>query len=120
MRYRSKYLVLQIICWMKWGRPTAAIVVDMRTWKLKPAYQKSTMKITKDIGRRFQDKNRYGSDNAADAMKEYGLKVNTPSKENLNEWYEVIDQIKNESFLSSLITIDAFDRLTEIKNNECE
>ena len=100
---------------MKWGNLTAAIVVDMRTWnKLKPAYQKSMMKITKDIGRRFQDKNRYGSDNAVDAMKEYGLKVNTPSKENLNEWYEVIDQM-DKSFRGSFITIDAFDRLTEIK-----
>ena len=100
---------------MKWGNLTAAIVVDMRTWnKLKPTYQKSMMKITKDIGRRFQDKNRYGSDNAVDAMKEYGLKVNTPSKENLKEWYEVIDQM-DKSFRGSFITIDAFDRLTEIK-----
>ena len=72
------------------------------------------MKITNDIGTRFQDKNRYGSDNAVDAMKEYGLKVNTPSKQNLKEWYEVIDQM-DKSFRGSFITIDAFDRLTEIK-----
>ena len=100
---------------MKWGNLTAAIVVDIRTWnKLKPNYQDAMMKITKDIGKRFQDKNRYGSDNAVDAMKEYGLKVNTPSNEHLKEWNSLIDQM-DKSFRGSFITINAFDRLKEIK-----
>ena len=100
---------------MKWGNLTAAIVIDMRIWnKLKPEYQNSMVKISKDIGKRFQDKNRYASNDAVEAMKQYGLKVNKPSSDNLVEWYSLIEQM-DKSFRGSFISIDAFDRLTEIK-----
>ena len=100
---------------MKWGNLTGAIVVDMRVWnKLKPEYQKLMLNISKNIGRRFQDKNRYGSDDAVNVMKKYGLKVNKPSSEQLTEWYDLIEKM-DESFRGSFITTDAYDRLMEIK-----
>ena len=100
---------------MKWGNLTGAIVVDMRVWnKLKPEYQKLMLNISKDIGKRFQDKNRYGSDDAVNVMKKYGLKVNKPSSEQLTEWYDLIEKM-DESFRGSFITTDAYDRLMEIK-----
>ncbi|MFL3052297.1 MAG: TRAP transporter substrate-binding protein DctP [Candidatus Neomarinimicrobiota bacterium] len=100
---------------MKWGNLTGAIVVDMRVWnKLKPEYQKLMLNISKNIGKRFQDKNRYGSDAAVNVMKKYGLKVNKPSSEQLTEWYDLIEKM-DESFRGSFITTDAYDRLMEIK-----
>ena len=100
---------------MKWGNLTGAIVVDMRVWnKLKPEYQKLMLNISKNIGKRFQDKNRYGSDDAVNVMKKYGLKVNKPSSEQLMEWYDLIEKM-DESFRGSFITTDAYDRLMEIK-----
>ena len=100
---------------MKWGNLTGAIVVDMRVWnKLKPEYQKLMLNISKNIGRRFQDKNRYGSDDAVNVMKKYGLKVNKPSSEQLTEWYDLIEKM-DKSFRGSFITTDAYDRLMEIK-----
>ena len=100
---------------MKWGNLTGAIVVDMRVWnKLKPEYQKLMLNISKNIGKRFQDKNRYGSDDAVDVMKKYGLKVNKPSSEQLTEWYDLIEKM-DKSFRGSFITTDAYDRLMEIK-----
>ena len=100
---------------MKWGNLTGAIVVDMRIWnKLKPEYQKLMLNISKNIGKRFQDKNRYGSDDAVNVMKKYGLKVNKPSSEQLTEWYDLIEKM-DESFRGSFITTDAYDRLMEIK-----
>ena len=100
---------------MKWGNLTAAIVIDMRTWnKLKPDHQKLISSISKKIGKKFQDKNRYGSDDAVNVMKQYGLKVNKPSSEQLAEWYGLIDEM-GESFRGSFITVDAYDRLIEIK-----
>ena len=100
---------------MKWGNLTGAIVVDMRDWnKLKPEYQKLMLNISKNIGKRFQDKNRYGSDDAVNVMKKYGLKVNKPSSEQLTEWYDLIEKM-DESFRGSFITTDAYDRLMEIK-----
>ena len=100
---------------MKWGNLTGAIVVDMRVWnKLKPEYQKLMLNISKNIGKRFQDKNRYGSDDAVNVMKKYGLKVNKPSSEQLTEWNDLIEKM-DESFRGSFITTDAYDRLMEIK-----
>lgn len=100
---------------MKWGNLTAAIVIDMRTWnKLKHDHQKLISSISKKIGKKFQDKNRYGSDDAVNVMKQYGLKVNKPSSEQLAEWYDLIDEM-GESFRGSFITVDAYDRLIEIK-----
>ena len=100
---------------MKWGNLTGAIVVDMRVWnKLKPEYQKLMLNISKNIGKRFQDKNRYGSDDAVNVMKKYGLKVNKPSSEQLTEWYDLIEKM-DESFRGYFITTDAYDRLMEIK-----
>ena len=100
---------------MKWGNLTGAIVVDMRVWnKLKPEYQKLMLNISKNIGKRFQDKNRYGSDDAVNVMKKYGLKVNKPSSEQLTEWYDLIEKM-DKSFRGSFITTDAYDRLMEIK-----
>jgi len=100
---------------MKWGNLTAAIVIDMRIWnKLKPEHQTSMLKISKKIGKRFQDKNRYESSDAVNAMKEYGLTVNKPSLDNLAKWNALIEQM-DKSFRGSFITIDAFDKLSEIK-----
>ena len=101
---------------MKWGNLTGAIVIDMRIWnKIKPKHQQAMMNISKEIGKRFQDKNRHGSDKAVETMKKYGLTVNKPSSEQLNEWYALIDNM-DKSFRGSFISIDAYDRLIEIKN----
>ena len=101
---------------MKWANLTGAIIIDMKIWnRIKPKDQQSILKVSQQIGKRFQDKNRHGSDKAVEVMKEYGLTVNTPSPEQLNEWYELIDDM-DKSFRGSFITVDAYDKLMQIKN----
>ena len=101
---------------MKWGNLTGAIIIDMKIWnRIKPKDQQSILKVSQQIGKRFQDKNRHGSDKAVEVMKEYGLTVNKPTPEQLNEWYDLIDDM-DKSFRGSFITVDAYDKLMQIKN----
>ena len=101
---------------MKWGNLTAAVIVDMKIWKrIKPSYQTSMVTIAQDIGTKFQNKNRNSSNEAVDTMKEYGLTVNTPSKIQLQEWFDLIETM-DQSFRGSFISEKAYDRLKEIKD----
>ena len=100
---------------MKWGNLTAAIIIDLKTWnKIKPEYQESMLSVAKSIGDGFQQKNRYDSDKSVEVMKKYGLKVNTPTPEQVNIWDELISSM-GPDIRGSLIEENAFDRLMEIK-----
>jgi TRAP-type C4-dicarboxylate transport system substrate-binding protein len=100
---------------MKWGNLTAAIVIDMRTWKrIKPDHQKAMLRIAQNIGNKFQEKNRHETDKAVEVMKQYGLKVNTPTVEQVEEWKELIKQMYPD-IRGTLIDEKAFDKLMEIK-----
>ncbi len=100
---------------MKWGNLTAAIVIDVRTWKrIKPKHQAAMVKIAQKIGKGFQDKNRHETDKAVDVMKQYGLKVNTPTDEQVAEWKAFIERMYPD-IRGSLIDENAFDKLMEIK-----
>ena len=100
---------------MKWGNLTAAIIIDLKTWnKIKPEYKESMLSVAKSIGDGFQQKNRYDSDKAVEVMKKYGLKVNTPTPEQVKIWDELINSM-GPDIRGSLIEENAFDRLMEIK-----
>ena len=100
---------------MKWGNLTAAIIIDLKTWnKIKPEYQESMLSVAKSIGDGFQQKNRYDSDKSVEVMKKYGLKVNTPTPQQVKVWHELIDSMAPD-IRGSLIEENAFDRLMEIK-----
>tara|TARA_B100001173_G_scaffold84847_1_gene72613 strand:- start:15 stop:1016 length:1002 start_codon:yes stop_codon:yes gene_type:complete len=100
---------------MKWGNLTAAIIIDLKTWnKIKPEHQESMLSVAKSIGDGFQQKNRYDSDKSVEVMKKYGLKVNTPTPEQVKIWDELIKSM-GPDIRGSLIEENAFDRLMEIK-----
>lgn len=100
---------------MKWGNLTAAIIIDLKTWnKIKPEYQESMLSVAKSIGDGFQQKNRYDSDKSVEVMKKYGLKVNTPTPDQVKIWDELINSM-GPDIRGSLIEENAFDRLMEIK-----
>jgi len=100
---------------MKWGNLTAAVIIDMKTWRrIKPKHQEAMLVASKKIGNRFQSKNRHESDNAVDVMKEYGLTVNTPTAEQVKAWEALIEGMAPD-FRGTVIDEKAFDRLMEIK-----
>ena len=100
---------------MKWGNLTAAIIVDLRAWnRIDKKNQNLMMEVANEIGKGFQEKNRYESDKAVGVMQEYGLKVNQLSPDQFNEWKSLID-IMTPDFRGTVIDEKAFDRLMEIR-----
>ena len=100
---------------MKWGNLTAAVIINMKTWRrIKPEHQKAMLLASKKIGDRFQSKNRHESDNAIDVMKNYGLTVNTPTPEQVEAWKSLIEGMAPD-FRGTVIDEKAFDLLMEIK-----
>ena len=100
---------------MKWGNLTAAIIIDLKTWnKIDSQYQESMMAIAKDLGDGFQAKNLYESYMAVGVMEEYGLKVNTPTPEQIDVWHQLIKDMSPD-FRGTVMTEKAFDRLMVIK-----
>ena len=71
-------------------------------------------KIARKIGNGFQNQNRHETDKAVQVMQEYGLKVNTPTADQVHEW-EALIQGMYPDIRGSLIDEKAFDRLMEIK-----
>lgn len=99
---------------MKWGNLTAAIIVDMKTWnRIDSKYQEVMLSVAQDIGKGFQEKNRYESDKAIGVMEEYGLKVNRPNPSQFNEWETLIEKMTPD-FRGTVIEEKAFDRLMDI------
>ena len=99
---------------MKWGNLTAAIIVDMKTWnRIDPKYQEVMLSVAQDIGKGFQEKNRYESDKAIGVMEEYGLKINRPNPSQFNEWETLIEKMTPD-FRGTVIEEKAFDRLMDI------
>jgi TRAP-type C4-dicarboxylate transport system substrate-binding protein len=100
---------------MKWGNLTAAIIIDLRTWnRINADNQNLMMEIANQIGKGFQEKNRYESDKAVGVMQEYGLKVNKISPEQFDDWKRLISKMTPD-FRGTVIDEKAFDRLIEIR-----
>ena len=100
---------------MKWGNLTAAIIIDLRTWnRINADNQNLMMEIANQIGKGFQEKNRYESDKAVGVMQEYGLKVNKISPEQFDDWKRLISKMRPD-FRGTVIDEKAFDRLIEIR-----
>ena len=100
---------------MKWGNLTAAIIIDLRTWnRINVDNQNLMMEIANQIGKGFQEKNRYESDKAVGVMQEYGLKVNKISPEQFDDWKRLIGKMTPD-FRGTVIDEKAFDRLMEIR-----
>ena len=100
---------------MKWGNLTAAVVIDNKTWnRIIPEHQKAMFDIAQKIGKGFQAKNRHESDKAIGVMKEYGLKVNTPTPEQVAKWMNLIEKMYPD-IRGTLIDEKVFDKLMEIK-----
>jgi TRAP-type C4-dicarboxylate transport system substrate-binding protein len=100
---------------MKWGNLTAAVIIDLKTWRrIKPQHQSAMMAIAKNIGDGFQEKNRHESDKAITVMQTHGLQVNKPTPAQIDIWHKLINNMAPD-FRGTVVETKAFDRLMEIK-----
>ena len=101
---------------MKWGNLTGGIVVDLKTWnRIDKDNQDKLLAIAKELGGSFQKKNRFEMNKPIEIMKEYGLKVNNPTEEQLQTWKDLVEEML-PYFKGSLLDEPVYDRFIQIKN----
>ena len=102
---------------MKWGILTAALVIDLKIWnRIKPKYQKIMQKVSDEIGLEYQLNNRKEEDDAVEVMKEYGLKVNDLSPEQLSEWNMLVESMY-PLIRGNIVQEEIFDRIIKLKDS---
>jgi len=102
---------------MKWGILTAALVIDLKIWnRIKPKYQNIMQKVSDEIGLEYQLNNRKEEDDAVEVMKEYGLKVNNLSPEQLSEWNMLVESMY-PLIRGNIVQEEIFDRVIKLKNS---
>ena len=102
---------------LKWGFLLAGIVIDLDTWNSIPAkYHSKLMEISNNMQKKSIEMNRQAETDAINAMKEYGLKINSLTKEEINAWEdrakEIIPILRGYTIPEEL-----FDRVFEILKN---
>ena len=79
---------------LKWGVLMAGIVVDLKTWNRIPSkYHDTIFDITRAIQKKYYDTNRKAEQAALNAMKEYGLTINSISEKELALWQQEVNRV---------------------------
>ena len=79
---------------LKWGVLMAGIVVDMKTWERIPKkYHQHLLSIARSIQIKYAKSNSDADVKALEAMKQYGLKVHTPSENERALWSQEVERV---------------------------
>lgn len=79
---------------LKWAVFIGAVIIDERVWsKIRPEHQKVMMEVAQEIGKKYQENGRKTDAQAIEMMKEYGMKVKTPTDEELKIWEDFKEEI---------------------------
>ena len=79
---------------LKWAVFIGAVIIDERVWsKIRPEHQKVMMEVAQEIGKKYQENGRKTDAKAIEMMKEYGMKVKTPTDEELKIWEDFKEEI---------------------------
>ena len=101
---------------LKWGAFVGAVIVDERVWKkIKPKHQKIMMDIAHDIGKKYQKSGREMEKKAIDVMQQYGMKIKTPSDEEIAIWNDFKDEITPD-VIDTFLSTDIYEKVTSAIN----
>ena len=79
---------------LKWAVFIGAVIIDERVWsKIRPEHQKVMMEVAQEIGKKYQENGRKTDAQAIEMMKKYGMKVKTPTDEELKIWEDFKEEI---------------------------
>ena len=79
---------------LKWGVLMAGIVVDLKTWNRIPQkYHEKLIDITKSIQEKYKNTNINAEEQAIEAMKQYGLTIQSISEDEKSLWDEEVDRV---------------------------
>jgi len=93
------------------------IVINQLTWKkigdLNPRYQQELLRVTRNIATQFDASIQKTVSDAVQAMTRAGLKVNTPTPAQEQQWYNEIDKV-TPGLLGTTYDRDLYNRISTI------
>lgn len=103
---------------MRWGLLTGGIVIDKRIWdKIDPEYQDKMMEAVMEINIAQQAEGRYQDDESIKVMKEYGLKVQPLTDEELQYWKDYVEGWYPD-IRGSYVPAEIFDKAVALKKEK--
>lgn len=99
---------------LKWGILMAGIVIDKRVWqKILKKYQENIIGITKSIQNKQKNLNKNAEQESIKAMQEYGLKVHSIGKNDLDLWKDEVAKMAPE-LRGNIIPSKIYDKVIEL------
>ena len=99
---------------LKWGILMAGIVIDKRVWqKISKKYQENLIGITKSIQNKQKNLNKNAEQESIKAMQEYGLKVHSIGKNDLDLWKDEVAKMAPE-LRGNIIPSKIYDKVIEL------
>jgi TRAP-type C4-dicarboxylate transport system substrate-binding protein len=97
---------------LKWAVFIGAVIIDERVWsKIRPEHQKVMMEVAQEIGKKYQENGRKTDAQAIEMMKEYGMKVKTPTDEELKIWEDFKEKIIPD-VIDTYVPKEVYDKVT--------
>ncbi len=97
---------------LKWAVFIGAVIIDERVWsKIRPEHQKVMMEVAQEIGKKYQENGRKTDAQAIEMMKEYGMKVKTPTDEELKIWEDFKEEIIPD-VIDAYVPKEVYDKVT--------
>ena len=97
---------------LKWAVFIGAVIIDERVWsKIRPEHQKVMMEVAQEKGKKYQENGRKTDAQAIEMMKEYGMKVKTPTDEELKIWEDFKEEIIPD-VIDTYVPREVYDKVT--------
>tara|TARA_B100000902_G_scaffold42256_1_gene50011 strand:- start:14000 stop:14977 length:978 start_codon:yes stop_codon:yes gene_type:complete len=97
---------------LKWAVFIGAVIVDDRVWsKIKPKHQKVMMEIAHEIGEKYKESGRKTEAQAIETMKDYGMKITTPTTEELKVWEDFKEEIMPD-VINTYVPQEIYEKVT--------
>ena len=97
---------------LKWAVFIGAVIIDERVWsKIRPEHQKVMMEVAQEIGKKYQENGRKTDAQAIEMMKEYGMRVKTPTDEELAIWEDFKEEIIPD-VIDTYVPKEVYDKVT--------
>ncbi|MED5268956.1 MAG: TRAP transporter substrate-binding protein DctP [Candidatus Neomarinimicrobiota bacterium] len=101
---------------LKWAVFIGAVIVDERVWsKIRPEHQKVMMEIAQEIGEKYKETGRRTEAQAIKIMEENGMRITTPTAEELKIWEDFKEEIMPD-VIDAFVSEEIYEKVTSAIN----
>ena len=101
---------------LKWAVFIGAVILDERVWsKIRPEHQRVMIEIAQEIGEKYKETGRKTEAQAIKIMEENGMKITTPTAEELEIWEDFKEEIMPD-VIDTFVSEEIYEKVTSAIN----